>query len=63
MLSTEERFRKISQRTTAGARQLLEIYSKHKLFPELLEGLGAMRGRIFQEDVANTLAAIMAQKN
>lgn len=54
--------RKVENRATAGALLLLRGKSTHPYYCELIDALGRIPGRIFQEDVINTLAHIVMQR-
>jgi hypothetical protein len=58
----ENQTSKISHRSSAGAQRVLHHYGRHQRFPELIDLLENMPGRIYQSDIINAFASILVTK-
>lgn len=58
----ESQIRKIGHRSSSGAQKVLLHYVHHQKFPELIDLLENMPGRIYQSDVINAFASILVKE-
>jgi hypothetical protein len=51
--------RKIADRSSPGTRSYLHHYANHEKFPELIDLLDNLPGRIYEFDITNAFASIL----